>query len=267
MPDNSLNGCHVLITCPEHQSHRLCELIEAASGHAYRLPVMEIINPDNIEKATAMVKRLDEFDCAIFISANAVEKSHQIVVAQRSWPTSLKLAAVGKRTAMALEQLGLEVEICPRQGFSSEALLALDALKNIKGKKIVIFRGEGGRELLAQTLRERGALVEYAEVYRRRIPDNAKEELQALIRKNAIEVVVATSNEGLNNLYQIAGEEHRLWLLEKKLVVLSQRTAKVANELGFIHKAKIANQASDEALVESIKAWRNQKHGFGHAHG
>ncbi len=125
----------------------------------------------------------------------------------------------------------------------------------VAGKRIVIFRGEGGRELLAETLRQRGATVEYAEVYRRAVPEAGAEQLQHVLRKNCIDIVTVTSNEGLQNLLHMAGDACRCRLLRLPLVVISQRTALLAAKLGFTHAPMIAHQSSDQGLVGAIEAW------------
>ena len=146
--------------------------------------------------------------------------------------------------------------ICPKQGANSEALLATEELQYIEGQKIVIFRGQGGRELLAQTLSQRGAAVEYAEVYLRAKPDTNPAELAS--RQPAIDLITATSNENLQNLYEMTEIGQRDWLLSKQLVVISERTAKLAKQLGFRSAAIVAQESNDQGLVNAMLTWRTQ---------
>lgn len=246
-----LKDTTVLVTRPAQQSQRLRELIEAEGGHTVLLPVLEILDPQDSRTALDIVDRLDEFDIAIFISANAVNKAMELVAPRRDWPAGLSVAAVGARTAEELQRHGRQVNIMPRQPFNSEALLALHEMHNVASKRIVIFRGEGGRELLGDTLRERGAHVEYAEVYRRGKPaGNFGDVMDA-----GVDVIVVTSNESLRNLWEMAGESGREWLLYMPLVVISRRTAALAGELGFICPPVVAGEASDAGLVAAIKEW------------
>ena len=170
-----LAGLGILVTRPAHQADRLCELIKQAGGRALRFPVIEILPPHDTAPLAALIDTLDDADIAIFISANAVEHGLALLRARRDLPAALKLAAIGRSTGAALRAtLGRGPDICPAERFDSEALLALEAMQKVHGKRIVIFRGEGGREVLAETLRARGATVEYADVYRRARPKHGR---------------------------------------------------------------------------------------------
>lgn len=165
-------------------------------GRTVLLPVLEILDPQDSSAARDIVDRLNEFDIAIFISANAVNKAMELITPRRGWPASLSVAAVGARTAEELQRHGQQVNIMPRQPFNSEALLSLHEMRNVASKRVIIFRGEGGRELLGDTLRERGAHIEYAEVYRRGKPaGNFSDVMDA-----GIDVIVVTSNESAQSM-------------------------------------------------------------------
>ena len=255
MPANErsgpLAGAHVLVTRPAHQAQALCRMIEEAGGHASSLPTIEIAEPADPGAAAAAVAALDRFDIALFVSANAVERV-QALMQGRPWPAGTRIAAVGRGSAEALERRGLRVDIQPARDFRSEGLLTEDALRDPRGLRVIIFRGDGGRELLADTLRARGAQVDYAEVYRRRLPAGAADELARLAAGPEVDAVVVTSNEGLRNLHAAAGEALRAWLLSRRLVVISERAAALAAELGFEHPARIATEASDAGLMEAL---------------
>lgn len=251
-----LAGVGVLVTRPAHQAGRLCALIEAAGGRALRFPVLEILDPLDSGPLLALIGRLDEFDVAIFISANAVNKAMNLITARRALPPHLKLAAIGKGSARELEHFGRPADICPRERFDSEALLDMEEMRQVAGKRIVIFRGEGGRELLADTLRARGALVEYAEVYRRGRPNADVNELLHRWARGEIQVITVTSNESLRNLFDMVGKLGQQWLRKTPLVVVSERGAVLARELGFKQPPIVAAEAGDEALIEAITAWR-----------
>jgi uroporphyrinogen-III synthase len=255
--DKPLQDIGVLVTRPAHQSERLCGLIEAEGGRPICFPVLEILDPQDSSPFLAIIERLDQFDIAIFISANAVTKAMNGILARRSLPAHVKLATVGKGSARELERLGLQVDICPAGRFNSEALLEVPDLQDVAGKRIVIFRGEGGRELLADTLKDRGALVEYAEVYRRAQPQSDVSDLLRRWARGEIAVAIVTSNEGLRNLFDILGKLGQQWLRNTQLVVVSERTAELSHELGLKYPAIVAEQASDEALVQAILRWRD----------
>jgi uroporphyrinogen-III synthase len=251
-----LQGVRILVTRPVHQAVHLCELISAAGGIPLALPVLAIAEPEDLSPARTLVARLGNFAIAIFVSANAVEHGMALIHQQGGLPRHIKLAAVGQRTAEALQRHGAKIAIQAPPPYNSEALLASAALQSVSGQDILIFRGSGGRELLADTLRQRGARIAYAEVYRRVKPDSKLADI--LAQAGQIDIVVVTSQEGLRNLVEIAGKaERNEWLAQRQLAVISSRVAQLAAELGFKRPALVAAQATDEALLQVIATWRH----------
>ncbi|MHB1293119.1 MAG: uroporphyrinogen-III synthase, partial [Sulfuricella sp.] len=147
-----LENVGVVVTRPAHQAGNLAELIERAGGRAILFPTLEIFDAQDMGPLSGAIDRLEQFDLAIFISPNAVNKAMNQVLAKRAWPQGLRCAAVGKGSGKALERFGCEGVLVPQGRFDSEALLALPELQDMAGKRVVIFRGEGGRELLGDEL-------------------------------------------------------------------------------------------------------------------
>jgi uroporphyrinogen-III synthase len=251
-----LKGITVLVTRPEHQAEHLCEIIEAHGGRAQRLPVLEIRALSDTDALDRLCERLGDFDVAVFISVNAVRMGLQHIRALRAWPAGVKIATVGASSAQALNDFGLTVDYTPQHEFSSEALLALGPLQDMTGRKVVIFRGEGGRPLLGDTLRERGAEVTYAEVYRRARPQMEPRALMRYWADGLVDVITVASNESLENLCAMAGEAGRPLLRRIPLVVVSWRTAELARRLGFDVEPVVAQNASDEAVLAALLRWR-----------
>jgi uroporphyrinogen-III synthase len=246
----------VLVTRPAHQAERLCGLIEAAGGRAIRFPVLEILEPSDSGALLGVIDRLESYDLAVFVSPNAVSKVMNLLKGRRELPPGLRLVTVGKGSARELERWGRPADIYPRRRFDSEALLELPEMQDVAGKRVVIFRGDGGRELLGDTLCARGARVEYAEAYRRGRPQADLSKLLYHWARGEIHAVTVTSNEGLRSLFDMVGKLGQQWLRRSALVVVSERTVTLAHELGFKQPAVLAREASDEALVEALIAWR-----------
>jgi uroporphyrinogen-III synthase len=251
-----LSGVHVLVTRPASQAGELARLIREAGGTPRLFPVMEIVDPEDSRPLLRIVERLDSFDLAIFISPNAVNRALRHILARRALPAGLQLACIGRASARELKRLGYADVIVPQDGADSEALLALPALQAVAGKQIVIFRGDGGRDVLGDTLVARGASVEYVECYRRVRPDVDAAPLIDDWRRGAINVVSVTSTQGLSNLYTLLGDAGRPYLLNTPIVVLSERTAHTCRELGFTTEPMVTADASDAAVVAAIQAWR-----------
>lgn len=250
MPD--LSGLTVVVTRPCLQAQALTDLITASGGTAVSFPVIEIVAPVDPGPLVALLNRLNEFDIAIFISANAVTAGMEFVQAAGGLPATLQLAVVGDATARALAKSGHQADIHPKNKFNSEALLAVEEMNNVSGKKIIIFRGDGGRELLADTLRARGALVEYAECYQRARPDIDVSNLMNHWQNNDIDAIVVMSNQGLRNLQEMVGQAGQTYLHNSQLVIISERTLKLAQQSGFSKRPLIATTASDQAVMEVL---------------
>ncbi|HED16917.1 MAG TPA: uroporphyrinogen-III synthase [Gammaproteobacteria bacterium] len=258
---HGLQGLGVLVTRPQHQAEPFCRLIEQAGGDAIRFPVLEVTDPGD---STALNKRLDqlaEYQIAIFISANAVRYAMSRIQARAGLPAGLRIAAIGRASARELQHMGVEVNDCPSRQFDSEALLALPGFADVAGQRILIFRGEGGREHLASVLRERGATVDYAEVYRRIRPAADTTNLMQRWARGEIQVITLTSVEALRNLYELVGKLGRQWLLHTDLIVASERIQQQAQSLGLSASITVACNASDAAMLECLVQWR-QSHPF-----
>jgi uroporphyrinogen-III synthase len=243
---SKLNKIKVLVTRPAHQSENLCRLIEAEGGQPVRLPVIEVVEIDDKSALLNCRAHLDELDIALFISANAVDNSLPTLLAQTKLPPQLQLIAVGKRTAETLKTWGLTA-LTPAPPFNSEAVLKMPQMQTtaVQGKNIIIFRGEGGRELLAQTLRQRGATVNYINVYRRIQPP-----APAWITDTQIDIITVTSVEGLQNLFAML--DGQPWLRHTPLVVMSERIRAKAQKLSIQAPILVAPSASDEGLLNAI---------------
>jgi uroporphyrinogen-III synthase len=253
----SLAGVRVLVTRPREQAENLARLIEARGGEAIRFPVIEIAEPRDPRALLAVIDRLKDFALAIFISPNAVKRAMNLIRARGGLPSGLRVACVGRGSARELQHFGVDKVIVPPDRFDSEALLELPELQQVAGKRIVIFRGDGGRELLGDTLRARGAEIEYAECYRRLRPDTDATPLRHRWARGEIDIVSVTSVDGLRNLFNMLGKDGQPWLIRTPIVVVSERMAQVCRELGFTTGPRLAATAGDEAILEAIQTWRD----------
>ena len=254
-PADRLHGLRVLITRPAGQADRLHGLIAAAGGRPVRLPAIEILDTLDQQHLQQVLMQLERYDLAVFISVNAVGKTMEYCRFLSQWPDTVKIATVGARSAEALESYGLSVDLVPRHRFNSEALLALPELQDMAGRRVVIFRGNGGRDKLRDTLIERGAEVDYVEVYRRVCPDVDPGSLLHLWQPGVLDVITVTSNETLQNLFDMAGAEGQAALCAIPLVVVSQRQVALAEKLGFAQAPLVAKNASDDAIVNVLAAY------------
>lgn len=247
--DRPLTGYGVLVTRPAAQAEPLCGLIDHAGGRPIRFPVLAIDPAPNLAGLQPLFA--ESWDLLVFISRNAVEQALPLFPSGQL-PITPKIAAVGRATAKALAEVGRAPDMVPTDRYDSEALLALPALADMTGQRVMIVRGEGGRALLGETLSARGADVVYAEVYRRALPNLDVGPILARWADD-IDVAMATSDEALQNLLTLVGPLGREALLATPLVVVSERTADLARRQGFVRIA-VAERATDEAIVAACCA-------------
>ncbi len=266
MSNGRLQGLEVLVTRPGHQCGPLCAMLEAEGAVPVQFPVLSIEPLADSDKLEPGFAGLSEQDLVIFTSPNAVSCCLELM-RQRglSWPSDgPEVAAIGRATADALDQWGIPVAVCPEGPYTSEGLLAHPRMHQTADQRTLLIRGIGGREVLAETLRERGARVSTLEVYRRTRPDADPAPLLERWQRGGLHVVVVTSLEGLDNLLALVGPEGRDALLGSGLVTVSGRVATAARVRGFLDGIVVAPEASDSGLVEGLVNWR-KKHGNGGA--
>ncbi len=253
MSASALAGRRVVVTRPAGQAAHLVALIHAAGGEPLLFPALQIFDAHDLRPVLALIGRLETFDLAIFISANAVDRALALVRARSPWPAGLRVATVGRGSERALRHHGFAAVIAPAERFDSEGLLDLPELKDMAGKRVVIFRGEGGRELLGETLSARGAAVEYAECYRRGPPHADQAPLLALYAQGGLDAFTVTSSEGLANLHTLLGEAGRQCLQDTPLFAAHERIAAAARALGV--RTVVLTDPGDEGLVAGLAAF------------
>jgi uroporphyrinogen-III synthase len=253
-----LAGVGVLVTRPEHQAQHLCRLIEAEGGSALRFPALDIIGTEDRPAIRAAVGPADRYNLIVFVSANAVRFGQDLLGQRRD----LRIAAIGRATAMALNAAGHRVSLVPTAGSDSEALLAVPDLRHMAGQRVLIVRGRGGRELLGDTLEERGAEVVYAEVYERKAAypsREAKAALEELWRQGGVNVYTATSAELLEALIGIVTPGCRELMHSTAMLTDATRVAERAARLGLGSPVILAAAPDDEALRDALVAWHENR--------
>ena len=216
----NLKQTQILVTRPAHQAENLCELIRKNNGIPVRFPTLEIVP---VILGDSEIKRhLTQANIVIFTSANAVRLYCSQLDDVRMWQLKTKSCfAIGQATAQSLETVGVSVDLMPKQGYNSEALLSLTALKQVSQQKILIIRGENGRETLADVLTQRGAKVHYQNVYRRAIPEIDCSDVVTLIKQKQLALISITSGEAIQNLVTMLPKMQHDLLKKIPLVVVS----------------------------------------------
>jgi uroporphyrinogen-III synthase len=250
-----LAGRTIVVTRPLAQAAPLAEAIAAAGGTPLIFPLLEISPPSDPQPLIDAVSRLADYALAVFISPNAVDYALPAILARAPWPTGLIPAAVGQGTVKALAAHGVSGCVAPSERFDSETLLSLPELatEQIKGKCVAIFRGDGGRELLAETLRERGAKVDCIACYRRAGPSTGAAPLLAAWRAGRLDALTVWSSEGLRYLLDLLDTEGRAFLQKTPVFVPHARIAENARDFGLSNILLTA--AADAGILAGLAAY------------
>lgn len=247
-----LRGRGIVVTRPARQAAGFAQKVAALGGVPIVFPAIVILPPQDRAALDAAHAALAQCDFAFFVSANAAEYG-----APPQWPSGVVAFAPGPGTAEALAACGVADVRVPATTQDSEGLLALPELEDVHGKRIVIFRGEGGRELLADTLRARGARVDCVACYRRAAPSSGAQGLIDVLREGRAHALTVTSSEGLDNLWRVLDEEGRDLARRLPWFAPHPRIAAHGRELRLDMRE---TQSGDAGLIAALLEWAANRH-------
>lgn len=239
-------GPAVLLTRPRTQAEELARIVDAAGMRAVVFPTLEIV-----PVRPAAPERVD-WDCIVFVSANAVEQGFSFALPGGVQPAGTRVAAIGAATAAALRARGILDPIVPSAAFDTEALLALPDFADVRGWRVLVVRGVGGREALADSLRSRGAEVRYLECYRRACPNGDPRALLETWGAGGIDAVNAMSAETLANLLALIGSAGAPLAARTPLFAPHERIADQARAWGIAET--VVYRGGDSGLVAGLRA-------------
>ncbi len=246
--DKPLCNIGVAITRPVGQASKLSQLIQKAGGHVISFPLIDIAPLNDYAQFEAVISNIAAYDWILFISSNAVQNSLPRLLAH-GIPSHLKFAAIGPTTAQTLNDYGIPDVLIPSGNrFDSESLLSLPEMLDMKGKKVLLVRGVGGRDVLANTLTERGAKVTFAECYQRVNPQTNCDVLAQAYRDGQLHALVVTSSEAMRNLLSMASKAE--WIKHVTLYVNHARVAEEAIKAGLT--VKVADAPGNEAMLAAL---------------
>lgn len=236
-----------LVVRPAAQANQLVQML-CQLGHApLCCPLLETRPGCDLPHLGDMLR---EADLVIAVSMHAVHFAHHFLLQTgQTWP-HIDYFAVGQASADAFAEAGIQA-LCPADP-RSEGLLALPALQGVSGRRVLILRGNDGRDLIARTLASRGALVHYCATYERHYPDLDGDALTRHWQAAGLDSLLITSGELLQRLLALVPGPQHPWLYDRLLVVPSPRVAEMAEGAGFT-RIVIAQGASNQALVAALE--------------
>lgn len=243
----------ILVTRPEESGQVLTEMLNREGIAAIHAPFIKIVAGEQINQLPQKLQQLNTGDCVICVSQYAVYYAEQALKNTGfSWRTDLSYIAVGRKTAMLLTAATQQPVHYPFAQENSEGVLALPLLQECQQKNILILRGQQGRELLPEQLAQQGANVEMVACYHRELQQLNEKELM-LFSRAGIDTIVVTSGEILRYLLDFIPKSEHNWLLNCKLVVISDRIAQLAITAGWQEDKVILTEKADNAsLLKAI---------------
>lgn len=234
----------LLVTRFSPNASHLADQLNQQGVFAVAQPLLATKKSAEFENVTSVVKAKHEY--IIAVSVNAVEYTHQALVGH-AWPVS-HYFSVGKKTQAHLTKVTNQKVIIPESLFSSEGLLALPELNDISGKHILILRGVGGRELLADVLISRGAIVEYYQPYQRIALDLCGAILVKEWQRKRINSAIISSIELLEQLLKIVPKSELDWVKKFTVYAPSKRITQQALLLGWSDVAVLPGMQDQQIL-------------------
>jgi len=236
---------HVLVTRPAHQSQQLCELLVDAGFKPITFPTIDIVPLPLEHNKKHALENLSTFDYVLFISANAV---HQAAAYEITWQNdNTRYIAIGPKTAEVMSGIGITPDFISSKPFSSEQLMSQLPSK-LADKRILIIKGEGGRDFLANELKNKGMLVETLDVYQRCMPVNSAPDL----KHTGVDFITITSKLALKNLALMLRDDFSTMSKHCVFVLFSERIEQYAKQIGCTHTI-VSNNADNDSLVRAIK--------------
>ena len=234
-------GRAVVITRPRAQAGALRDAVAALGREVVVLPLLEIeplADPAALKQALA---QLADYALVAFVSPNAIDAAFAHIDA---WPAGVAIAVLGEGSRACLAAHGVDDSratiyspLDPARSDSEHLMAAIDTA-GLAGKRVLIVRGESGRELIANGMRAAGAIVTTVAAYRRRVPDLTPAlaaQLSDLIERPCDWIV--TSSEALRGLFallgQLGGAAAVAKMQQQHLIVPHARIAETAASLGL----------------------------------
>lgn len=243
----------ILVTRPSPFGEQLVKQLLENGMEAYHTPLITFGPGNELDKLPVYLNDLGSDDIVIVASQHAVHYASRKLRSENViWPKNINYLAIGQKTASTLQEIIQSTVDYPQGREISEELLKLPQLQQVAGRKVLILRGNGGREFLANELAKLGANVTFCECYQRHMISYDVIALCHHWQKLKIDKLVITSGEMLQQLYDLVPAIYRPWLLDCHIIVVSERLAAKAQSLGW-QQCLIADNADNDALFRALQ--------------
>jgi uroporphyrinogen III methyltransferase/synthase len=255
-----LFGKRVLVTRPRDQAAEMVDRLSIMGAETIEAPMIRIAPPEDLGPLQRAVDNADDFDWIVFTSANSVEAFMSALLDGTRDVRYLKksrLCCVGTGTAERLARYGVRADLIPDE-FRGEALIvAMADSGSLDGCRVLVPRADIGRDVIAEGLRDAGALVTDVVAYRTVLEDAEQDggpDVYRMLLDDGIDVVTFTSPSAVRNFASIYGKEQTIDLLSRTVVAaIGPVTTEAATQLGLTVTVQPA-VSTIAALVDAIAA-------------
>ncbi len=250
-----LFGRRVVVTRARVQAGELSEKLARLGAEVLEFPTIEIQPPEDFGPLDEAIRELDSFSWLIFTSVNGVEALVERLAHHgldlRAVPREAKIAAIGPATAEKLREVGLRVDVVPRE-FRAEALIESVSGASLTGQKILIPRARVAREILPERLREAGAEVFVPPAYESVPTSEGKDGLAKRLEAGEIDCVTFTASSTVENFVRAFGTEEAARLLAgTRVACIGPITADTARGHGIRVDVE-AREYTIPGLIEAV---------------
>lgn len=235
----------VLVTRPAAQANEWVQALAKHGVDAAALPLIDIAGPADVAAVVAAWHAIATHRLVVFVSPNAAAQFFALRPAGVPWPPATLAASVGPGTSETLRRCGVPAELIVEPpldspSFDSEALWGQLSTRDWSGASVLVVRGDGGRDWLADTLRAHGAALAFVAAYRRvapRLDDERRHRLEAALADPAGHLWFFSSSEAIDHLCRACPASS--WQAARALAT-HPRIAQRARDCGFgvVHEAR-----------------------------
>jgi uroporphyrinogen III methyltransferase/synthase len=249
-----LDGKRIVITRARSKAASLARAIEDLGGNIFEFATIEIQPAADLGPLDEAIKNLAVYDWLMFTSVNGAEiffERFSRLQGARHWPADLQFAAIGPETAKRLESAGVKNCLIPKT-YQAEGILEMLQPSAMRGKRVLIPRAAGAREVLPETLRRWGAQADVIESYRTILPKTQASELKEKLWRREIDMVTFTSSSTVSNFSRLFDDQPLAGILgETPIACIGPIAENTVAELGGI-AAVSAREFTIRGLVRAI---------------
>jgi len=241
----------ILFTRSKDQNKSLVRVANKLGYESVEIQLLELVNTSRPRVIQLIKKEIGSFDMFIFISPHAVNSGIQILLEnEERMKDDALFVAVGESTAAELYKHVPSV-LFPEGGVGGEALMKTQEMQDVKGKRILIVRGQDGKPWLGSEIIKRGGKVDFFDCYKRKMPRFLSVNLKQSFSEKMFDICFLHSAHAAINLFEASAEMCQE-VLTKKAVVGSRDIERLLLQLGWKGPINVAKTPTNKDMMAAL---------------